>query len=152
MSIKSELIHLSPDDEPNLFYEKLAYIPEERLSGEILRFENYTWYATLLKFHQAALRRSDVNVRLTYNNRYGWHISSCLRSLPDAKDVYRDKCTCEQDISRPDTFFYVMQRDQIFRCKLCKRYVPDWEEIEGSNAHRPNPTEELEKESFIHDR
>lgn len=123
----TDLIYLGPDDESSLFYKKLLFTQENKLTKDIERFEKYKKYLNLLKFHQATLRRPEQNVRLTYNNKYGWHTSSCIKSLPE-EERSNHPCTCEEDFSCPDCFFYRTQKEYIFRCKLCRKYFPPWEE------------------------
>lgn len=124
------MIQLLPDDDPQTFYQKLSILPESSLAKQVQRFEKYARYAQLLKFHQVALRRSALNIRLAYNDRYGWHTSACLRSLRDEdKYVHLDKCTCEEDLSKPNDFFDRVEHEMTIRCKLCKRYIPEWEEV-----------------------
>lgn len=134
--MKTDLISLSPDDEPAVFYQKLTCISEKKLEEELERFKRYARYTKLLKFQVYALRRPEMNVQLTYNNKYGWHSSSCIRSLADEeKYVKLDKCTCEADFDNPKDFFDRINHEIMFRCKLCKRHIPEWEEVAGIEEH-----------------
>lgn len=145
----TKLIRLSPDDDDETFFKKLAYLPEGKVEHNVRRFEKYAKYMKLLKCHLAMMRRPDFNVRLVHNVKYGWHLSSCIRSLPDEeKYIARDKCTCEEDILKPEDFFYRVQKGIYFRCKLCKRYVPEWEEADAYKCHKCNEEhEDAEKEN-----
>lgn len=127
----AECIQLSPNDDPELFYKKLLYLPEHKLEETVKRFKKYAKYWMLLNFHQDVLRRPTLNVRLTYNKRYGWHISSCLKSLPNAG---KDVCTCQTDFARPYFYFYKMEREtrQYFkdRCTVCKFYNSQFPQVQ----------------------
>lgn len=152
MELEVDLIQLHPDDEPDIFYRKLSILPETTIAKEVQRFEKYAWYAKLLKFQLAVLRRPQLNVRLVYNDRYGWHTSSCIRSLRDEqKYINLDKCTCEEDLSRPKKFFEKVEDEIIVRCKLCKRFIPEWEQVApmtDPEASEP-PTTESPREREI---
>lgn len=122
----TDLIHLNPDDDSSTFYKKMLCIQANKLEKDIERFEKYEKYLNLLKFHQATLKRPEQNIRLTYNNKYGWHTSSCVKSLPEKR--YKHPCTCEEDFTCSDCFFYRVEKEKsIYRCKLCKMYFPSWE-------------------------
>lgn len=143
MELEVDLIQLQPDDDPDTFYRKLSLLPESRVVKEVQRFERYARYAKLLKFQQVALRRSPLNIRLTYNDRYGWHTSSCIRSLRDEqKYSILDKCTCEEDLNRPKKFFEKVEDEIDTRCKLCKRHIPEWEEVAPMAGPEQPPTAE----------
>lgn len=119
---------LLPDDPPEIFYEKLTH--ESHLEENVQRFEKYEQYCKLLKFFEAASKRPEMNIRLVYNDRYGWHISSCFKSV-DVEDANKEPCTCQEDIANPDIFFLNIQREvkKLLRCKVCKHFTVDWENI-----------------------
>ena len=129
----TDLINLLPDDAPKIFYEKMIRLSESRLRDEILKFEHYEYYARLLRFQEALLNQPDANIRIVYNDKNGIHLSSCDKSickiiLPDQAEG-KILCTCDEDLKDPTKFFWKMHRDMLFRCRLCKRYSPDWEDI-----------------------
>lgn len=147
MELEVDLIQLHPDDDPDIFYRKLRLLPENRIVKEVQRFEKYARFAKLLKFQQVALRRSQLNVRLTYNDRYGWHTSSCIRSLRDEeKYVTLDKCTCEEDLNRPKKFFEKVEDEIAVRCKVCKRHMAEWEEVAPMASPAEQPSAEAPRE------
>ena len=119
---------LLPDDPPGIFYEKLIH--EKQLERDQQRFEKYQLYHKLLKFYQATLRRPEMNIRLVYNDRYGWHISSCFKSV-EIEEANKYPCTCQEDIANPDIFFLKVQREveKLLRCKVCKHFAIDWEGV-----------------------
>lgn len=130
MELKTDLIQLFPDDNPDIFYKKLRLLPESQVSTILQRFEKYARYAKMLQFHLTALRRPSLHIRLTFNDRFGWHTSSCIRSLRDEERfINRDKCTCEEDLANPSEFFDRVEKEILIRCKICKRHVPEWEEV-----------------------
>lgn len=136
MELKTDLIHLSPDDEPETFFKKLGYISESKLIEEVERFKKYDWYPKLLKFHLVTLQQPEWNIRLAYNDEYGWHATSCVRSLPEEKQMINlSKCTCEEDFNNPKDFFNKVKYEMVYRCKVCKRYIPEWEEDAGIKFH-----------------
>lgn len=134
MHSPTDLIELSPDDDPELFYKKLLYLPEDKVKENVIRFKKYAKYWTLLNFQKDVLRRPTLNVRITYNKRYGWHISSCLKSLPH-QEVGRNVCTCKKDFTQPFLYFFKVQREvkQYFkdRCTVCKGYDPQFPRVEN---------------------
>lgn len=132
-----ELISLNPDDENKVFFKKLSFIPQHKLPAEIAKFERYAKFLPLLKFHRAILRRPEMNVRLMYNDKYGFHSSSCLMSIPDLDE---QACTCEKAIENPKKFLLQIETDFRFRnelfkeyfgkgkrCKICKHYKVEFE-------------------------
>lgn len=134
-----QLVSLNPDDRDEIFCKKLSVIPIHNLPAEISKFETYTKYLPLLKFHRATLRRPEMNVKLVYNDKYGWHISSCLKSISDTSE---EKCTCEKDVLNPKKFLLEIETDFRLkqnwvkkfirngkRCKICKHYKVDFEMI-----------------------
>lgn len=122
-----KLINVSPDDDSETFFKKLTFLSEAQVAKSVQRFEKYAMYYRVLRFHKVALQQSDLNIRIKYNYRYGWHLSSCIKSLPDEYNI-RVQCTCDADIADPDTFFYTLTRDSLLRCKLCKNFIPDYAE------------------------
>lgn len=133
MDYSIDWIKLSPDDDPELFYKKLSYLSKDRVKGYVKQFKKYAKYWTLLRFQQEVLRRPTLNVSITYNKRYGWHISSCLRSLP-RENTGRNVCTCKKDFTQPFLYFYKVTREvkQPFkdRCTVCKGYDPRFPQIQ----------------------
>lgn len=129
MNTSTELIQPSLKDDPEQFYKKLVYIPQDKLSDHVERFEKYAWYWTVLKFHREALQRPRLNIRITYNHLHGWHVSSCMKSLPQ-EDVSGNVCTCEEDIRKPKLFFQKTLREVVqnpkykFNCTVCKCKIP----------------------------
>lgn len=149
MKLKTDLIHLSPDDDPETFFKKLGYISESKIVEEVERFKKYEWYMKLIKFHLLTLREPERNVQLTYNGTYGWHVTSCIRSFPEEEKIINlSTCTCETEIENPKAFFDKLKYDMIFRCKVCMRYFPEWEEDAGIKFHedRLNGTENDEND------
>ena len=131
----NELITLLPEDTPQIFHQKMIRLSEARLREEILRFEGYEKFAKILRFHQALLKRPDVNIRVLYNDTNGFHLSSCDKCvsntiLPNEKKIL---CTCDDDFNNVENFFRKVLRDTFYRCKLCKRYTPDWEVIDRND-------------------
>lgn len=130
MELKTDLIKLFPDDEPGTFYRKLLILPQSQVSKVVQKFEKYARYAKLLQFHLTVLQRPALHVRLTYNDRYGWHTSSCIRSLRyEERFIHLDRCTCEDDLANPKEFLDRVEKEILIRCKVCKRYIPEWEEV-----------------------
>lgn len=124
---------LHPQDDPNIFYRKLSCMSKSNLNANLKKFHRYETYCNVLKFHSVACDRPETNVRVTYNDKNGWHLSCCLKSIP-REDFDRDVCSCEEDIAHPQRFFHKLERDQMHRCKLCKRFTPDsQEEVEMVN-------------------
>lgn len=113
---------LHPEDDPNTFYRKLICMSERHLNTNLKKFHRYETYFNVLKFHLMACRRPETNVRVTYNDENGWHLSCCLKSVP----IYHEGeiCTCEKDITNPQQFFSKLESEH--RCKLCK--LPEWED------------------------
>lgn len=135
-----KLITLSPDDDSETFYKKLLHLSQDQIAKQIQRFEKYAKYYNVLKFHQAALQRSDLNVGIKYNYRYGWHISSCIRSLPDAPKPFVDNeiCQCDTHIANPDKYFELLRIESMSRCKICKHPTPDfvtWDKWDKSGGN-----------------
>lgn len=132
MDNPAEHIHLSPDDAPDLFYRKLLHLPPHKLAEEITRFQKYAKYWKILHFQQATFRQPALNIRMTYNRRYGWHISTCIKSAPE-QNVKGKVCTCETDITTPTFFLYRIdvesRRVSKDRCKLCKVYDPRFPKV-----------------------
>lgn len=140
-----KLINLSPEDDSETFYKKLPLLSEGRVAKEVQRFEKYATYYKILKFHLAALHRPDANIKIKYNYRYGWHLSSCIRSLPDSPYIRSDPCNCEEEIADPEEFFYSLARDYVLRCKICKHNGPDfvtWDKDGGNNGDEESDGEE----------
>lgn len=113
---------LHPEDDPNTFYRKLACMPERHLNENLKRFHRYETYCNVIKFHLTASKKPETNVRVTHNDKNGWHLSCCLKSVP----IYQEGeiCSCEEDISNPQHFFSKLENEH--RCKLCK--LPEWKE------------------------
>lgn len=141
MELKTDLIQLLPDDQPDNFFKKLRLLPENHVSTTLQRFEKYARYSKMLQFHLAALRRPSLHVWLTFNDRFGWHTSSCIRSLRDEERfINRDKCTCEEDLANPNEFFDRVVKEILIRCKICKRFIPEWEEVAAmKNPRKSEP-------------
>ena len=121
----TKIISLSPDDEPVIFYKKILYLSKDKLDQEILRFEKYANYAKILTFHLELQRRPELNLQVKYSDRYGFHISSCIKSLIDGikpDKFFDDECTCENDFDKPEYFLRLVKEDYKVRCKLCKHY------------------------------
>ena len=138
----TELVSLSPDDKPAIFYQKLPYLSENNIENEIQRFEKYAKYAAILKFHLAVQRRPELNIRVTYNDR-DFHISSCLNSLSNAADkVIEEECNCAENFEKPLQFLFSIETNLLFRCHLCKRYFPDSEAFVCDKSHEEH-TEEM---------
>lgn len=129
MNTPTELIQLSLKDDPEHFYKKLLHIPQDKLYDHVKRFEKYAWYWSVLKFHREALRRPRLNIRITYNNLHGWHISSCMKSVLQ-EDVSENVCTCQEDIRKPKLFFHRILKEVVlnpkykFNCTVCKSEIP----------------------------
>lgn len=146
MEMKTDLIYVCPDDDPETFFKKLHHLSENVMVQTIQRFEKYDRCAKLLKFHLAALQQPELNVRLVYNDKYGWHVSSCIRSLPEEGQIINlSECSCEADFDRPKAYFAKIKKyeELICRCKLCKRYIPVWEMDAGVKGHEENMTDKL---------
>lgn len=136
-----KLINVSPDDDSETFFKKLFFLSEAQVAKSVQRFEKYVNFFRVLRFHQAALQQSDLNITIKYNYRYGWHISSCIKSLPDEYNIHVS-CTCDADIADPDKFFYNLTRYSLFRCKLCKSFIPEYRESSDNDEE----IDEREKE------
>lgn len=122
-----------PEDDPAIFYRKLSCMSKRHLNFNLQKFYQYETYCNILKFQLAACERPETNVRVIYNDTTGWHLSCCLKSIPIYREDYdREACSCKDDISNPQQFFHKLERDHLNRCKLCKRFDPEWEEGTGS--------------------
>lgn len=137
-----------PEDDPNIFYRKLSFMSKRHLNANLQKFYQYETYCNILKFHLAACERPETNVRVIYNDINGWHLSCCLKSIPIYHECY-DACSCKEDIANPQQFFHKLERDLLYRCKLCKRFDPEWEEsckeVEKVNPETP-PKRDTERD------
>lgn len=132
---------LHPEEDPNIFYRKLSCMSERHLNINFYKFQQYSTYFNVLNFHLTACKKPETNVRVTYNDKNGWHLSCCLKSVP----IYHEGlvCSCREDIANPQKFFSKLENN---RCKLCK--LPEWED---SSSRETNKNHVRYSERFILD-
>ncbi|KMQ82869.1 dna polymerase i [Lasius niger] len=140
-------IYLSPDEPNHVFYKKLTALSPEGLRSQLDRFARYAELADVVRFQNAAFEHRSYNISITYNEKYGFHTTSCPWSNPALTEemarVIFCHCNCRRDIQFPDRFFERVRRERFDRCANCghninEHYYEDTRETEDPS--KPNQT------------